>query len=511
MTFRSILNEQGSDETVASPASAPECFRDLNLDQIVDAITAGKQEYDLQPFFGTSLTTVEAIEYRHEIMRDLQEDRILQCITAFAERMRTMRRQLVQANKLHYVYQKQRWQLDAIRTYCTTVEALKAELPSLGIQSRGLRELSRYLDSYTESDPFRSVREAADSLLEELGTLSYSIHVRGNSVTVRRYGGEPDYSDEVTEAFKRFNQGEVPNYLVTSSESVHMSHVEENILTFVARLFPDTFSRLTDFCTQNHEFSDPTLVGFDREIHFYVAYIEYMRRAAAGGLPFCYPAISTVLKDAFAEDTVDLALAHRLLETNKPIVLNDFALHDEERIFIVSGPNQGGKTTFARTFGQLHHLASIGCPVPGRRARLFLCDRIFTHFEREEHIENLRGKLEEDLLRIRDVLAQATPSSIVIINEIFSSTALADAYYLAKAIIRKIVDFDLLCVCVTFLDQLAWESEKIVSMVSTVDADDPAVRTYKVVRRRAGGRSYAMSLAEKHRLTYECIKARIPG
>jgi len=509
MIFHSILIKDNKDRIKEEMLEAPLFFVDLNLDQVINDITAGKREYNLKPFFYTSLNAIDAIKYRQEIAQDLENGPLLGNIKSFAQKMSVMRRYLAMIEKLYYKYHKEGWFLEAVELYCDAVSCLVHDLSLVDLKSRGLLAFRDFLTNYAESPQFTSLLPETKKLKADLVTVKYCVIIKDSTVKVRKYELETDYTIEVEKTFEKFKQGAVKDYRVQLSIGSGMNHVEAQILDCVARLYPDIFKTLDDYCARNNQFLDETISVFDREIQFYVAYLDYIAKIKRAGLKFCYPQISDENKEVYDYEGFDLALANKRVSENSTIVCNDFYLKDNERVIVVSGPNQGGKTTFARTFGQLHYLASLGCPVPGREAQLFLFDRLFTHFEKEEDIRNLRGKLQDDLVRIYAILDHATPNSIIILNEIFTSTSLKDAVFLSKKIMERIIQLDLLCVCVTFIDELASFSEKTISMVSTVVPENPAVRTYKIVRKPADGLAYAISIAEKYRLTYEILKERI--
>jgi len=507
--FNSILFASPEDPTRDAPLEPPEFFADLNCDQIVDAITVGRDEYDLKPFFYARLQRVDAIQYRHEVMQDLESPSLYQRVNFFAAKMREARDHLVRVQKLYYKEQKQAWFLDAVDVYCEIINSFAAELAISDLRSRGFLAFRDYLSNYRRSAGFNALLTETKELKAALAAVEYCVLTKGSSFTVRKYEAEADYSIEVEETFEKFKQGAVRDYKVKLSTSEDMNHIEAKILEFVATLHLELFVALDTFCSRNGNFIDRTIAVFDREVQFYIAYLEYTAALKRAQLQFCYPRVSKTTMEVYDYDGFDIALAHKLLNANSTVVCNDFYLRGTERILVVSGPNQGGKTTFARTFGQLHYLASIGCPVPGREAQLFLFDRLFTHFEKEEKVENLRGKLEDDLVRIHDILVQATPSSIIIVNEIFTSTTIQDETFLSRKLMEKIIELGLLCVWVTFVDELASFGPQTVSMTSTVVPENPALRTFKVVRRPADGLAYAMAIAQKYRLTYDAIRKRI--
>ena len=509
MTFHSILFECTEDGGENIALAAPDFFVDLNLDQIVDAITASKAEYNLKPFFFTSLHQVDGVRYRQEIFRDLENETLFERVKSFAQKMRTMREHLAQADKLHYKYQKERWFVDAAEIYCDAVHDLVQDLSLVDLKSRGFLAFREYMTDYCQSDHFTSLAAETKKLIADLSAVKYSLLIKGNSIQVRRYDSETDYSAEVEQTFEKFKQGAVKDYRVKFPAWLEMNHIEAGVLDLVAKLNSALFSTLDEYCAKNDNYLDETIGAFDREIQFYMAYLEFIARLKRTGLKFCYPQISATSKQVYAYEGFDLALADKRTAEHSLVVCNDFYLEGNERVFVITGPNQGGKTTFARTFGQLHYLASIGCPVPGREARFFLFDRIFTHFEKEEDISNLHGKLEDDLVRIHDILDHATSNSVIILNEIFTSTTVQDALFLGEKVLGRIIELDSLCVFVTFLDELASLSETTVSMVSTVVPDNPAVRTFKIVRRHADGLAYALAIAEKYRLTYAALKERV--
>jgi len=509
VSFRSILFPNQTDMSEIDSRQEPEFFVDLNLDQVVGSATERRDEYRLKPFFYSPATDIGTVRYRQDVFRDIERGGVSAGIRSFASTMQKVRGWLAQSKKCFHRREQQRWFVDAATAYCSAVNQLAQALGESGIRSSGLLGLRQYLENYIASPEFQELETATLKLLEDLDSVVCSLHIAGKRITASKYQDQPDYGADVLQTFEKFRQAAAKEYRFKIRYDAEMNHVEAAIVDMVARLFPEIFSSLDDYVNQHGKFLDATVARFDREVQFYVAWIEYIAPLIRAGLPFCFPLVSRESKEISGREIYDIALAERMIRSRGSIVTNEFSITNPERIIVVSGPNQGGKTTFARTFGQLHYLASIGCPIAAKEARLYFFDHLFTHFEREEDVRTLSGKLEDELVRIHRILGNATSSSILIINESFLSTTLNDALYLSKEVMRRIIDLDMLCVSVTFLDELASMSRSTVSMVSTVDPNDPARRTFKVVRKPADGLAYALAIAAKYGLTFDAIREQI--
>src|SRR5450631_3106599 len=99
-----------------------------------------------------------------------------------------------------------------------------------------------------------------------------------------------------------------------------MDHVEAGILQLVARLYPEAFQALDAFSDRYQRYTDDVVDRFDREVQFYLAYLDYLAPLRKAGLSFCYPDVSADAKEVYAADTFDLALARKLVSDRAPVV-----------------------------------------------------------------------------------------------------------------------------------------------------------------------------------------------
>ncbi|SDN51497.1 MutS-related protein [Acetanaerobacterium elongatum] len=511
--FTSILYPHDEEQGKEQQNQEPQCFHDLNLDKIFYPILKAKKEFELERFFYTPAHNTSIIQYRQDVMQDLENKTVRLLFEEFSTKAYAISHYMENTREL--LSAKEHWDnnyltrgrmLDYADRYCQAVTTLSEGAKAIQFKAQGLSDFSAYLKEYCARPSFQSLCMGVKRLREDFSQINYCMLIKDGTIRVRKYENQSDYTAEILRNFEKFRQGEVKDYRHKLSEEPSADHVEVAVLDMLAKVYPDVFRSLEDFCSEYLHFDDPVILRFSNEIQFYLSWLDMIEPLQREGLPFCYPTLCPMADHLYARDCFNLALAIR---EHSNTVTNDFSLDTPERFLVITGPNQGGKTTFARAFGQIHYLASLGLCVPGTQAALYYFDNILTHFGREENIDTLNGKLQDDLVRLHDLLEKATPRSIIIVNEIFASTTLADALLLGGKMMDAFAALGAPGVIVTFLDELASHGPETVSMMSTVNDKDQNSRTFKIVRKPADGLAYALQIAQRHGLTYEQLCGRL--
>ncbi len=142
-----------------------------------------------------------------------------------------------------------------------------------------------------------------------------------------------------------------------------------------------------------------------------------------------------------------------VLTLDGPVVPSDLELDGQVLVF-VTGPNSGGKTTFLRSVGIAQLLMQAGMFVPAEQYGASLCCGLFTHFPRGEDAPMERGKLDEELRRMGDILDHLRPGSWVLVNEAFASTNEREGSEIARQIVRALTEAGVRVFFVTHLFEL---------------------------------------------------------
>lgn len=261
-----------------------------------------------------------------------------------------------------------------------------------------------------------------------------------------------------------------------------------------------------------------SFVSLMPEIIFYIRFAELFDKIKAKGLPACKAEVlPTEERSAYIEEIYNLKLGIKAVQGEEiSIVTNEFVFDDDKRIYILTGPNRGGKTTITQAVGLAFLLAQNGIYVPAGSMKFSPCDNIFTHFPADENDTVDLGRLGEESKRLSEIFDVATRRSLILLNESLATTNVAEGLYIAKDVVRAMRYLGVRSVFNTHMHDLARGLDEINShtegdsrIESMVTGVEHGHRSFKVFIAPPQGVSYAKDIAERYGVTFEKIKAKI--
>ncbi|MBR4608722.1 MAG: hypothetical protein IKO41_21260 [Lachnospiraceae bacterium] len=480
-------------------AERPVFFQDLNLDQIMDQVTEDWGQ-DVRAYFYAFPESQAEEAYRRAIYSDVKKEEIYRALMEFTMGMRIRKQYLERRERVQEELQKQVWYLRETQSYIAALESLKESLKKAGPVSEGMKALLDWVSGEIQKKEFQAFRAEVLSLWQELSGFRVLLTYEKERFTIAEGKGTGKYDQFLSECFPSHEKIFKSPFLGTED----FSNLEEELVKLFRKKHKDFFERLNAFYQRKYAYLPEGAMELLTEMGYYLSFAKFQRKMQENDFLFCTPRVSGDVLSA--KGLYDLALALTNLEKGQAVVSNDAYLAADESFFVLTGPNQGGKTTYARSLGQLIYFTKMGLDVPAEAAEVPYYQNLWTHFSVEESAETGRGKLMDELVRLKSMMQKGQGNCFIVINELFTTAANFDANVMGKRVLEYFIGEHWKGIYVTHLSELAKEGDGIVSLRAGVDANQ--VQTYEIRRSEAKELAGANRQVEKYRLTYEQLKER---
>jgi len=487
-----------------------EYIYDLNLEYLYEEIRrigGFGDHFDFRDIFLYSCQKSSTVKYRQRIMKRIFENsRLYDCIVELVSCISDVQKKMERVCSTRDKWKKKIFFLQILYEFLCHMGKIHTELkgqieiPAKDIVGREAEEKKRRLHDYL-------------SMLDQ-NTPGMIVLNKDENQICRSAVIWPEKEEEEKEVgyFKRLKSA-ASYFLEDYDDSIRVYQdmditcLDKRIQEYFFRNQPNLQRNTEELYEACREFDFWPFIRLANELVFYLSCIRFRKRYENEKFYFSVPECRDEA-DTRVIGAYDMVLGVNLFREGKGFlaVPNDIRFDQEGRFFLLTGANQGGKTTYIRSIGLVQHLAQIGMFVPARKAVLGMVRHIHTHFSRDDQEGALVGRFEQELERMQKLLKNLDEGDMVLLNETFTSTQRMGAVALLR---RLLLEFDrrrciggLVTHYHEIMDELGEGS--FYSLAAGVEKDGNHMdRTFQIVRMESYHQSFARDIAVKCGVTYE--------
>lgn len=473
------------------PVGELDVIKDLELETLWEAMAAGDAVVNVSSRTAmlAGVVSVEQIRYRQAVLTDcLQQPEVVREIYGLAVEATAREREVPHSMFSHHGEGLLRRSITVLEMFVTVLEQLRklAEERGSGFSSQGF---TRFFDTLR--------RELDDDYFEEISQHLHELRFRDGVLVSARLGRASQGIDYVLRTARNENRGRFllrrpgikkPTYSYTvpardEAGGQALGRLRDRGLTLVANALGQSTDHILSF-----------FAALRVELGFYVGCLNLHERLADKGEPTCLPGPSPLGTAVWSADGLyDPCLSLRL-----PARVQGNELHaDGRQLMIITGANQGGKSTFLRSIGIAQLMMQAGMFVPAESFSATISNGVFSHYKREEDATMTRGKFDEELARMSEIAGAIDRGCLLICNESFSATNELEGSQVADEFIRAMHRVGVRIAFVTHLYDLAHryhQQHADVTLFLRADRGSDGQRPYRIIEAEPLPSSYGEDL-----------------
>lgn len=430
------------------PANTPDLLSDLEISTLLNAMAKGdKYIYEIcKTAFLTNLQDTDEIKYRQEIMQDcLNNPEVIRAIYQIP---------------LDAIEQKHHSWLGIFTRTPSSVLSSAVEMMSMFVGLlKGLKKIADDNKGKFKSEGFTRFFSMIQSELDDeyFATVEYHLW-------------QLKFREGVLISADLGKGNEGINYTLRLPKSKYRNWIKEffskksPVYSFVIHPRDEAGIRIlgdikdlgvnsaANSLAQASEHIESFLNMLRSELAFYIGCINLWQQLEKLEMPITFPTPLSINETEYSfKNMYDISLAL----TKKQAVIGNDLNANASRLIIITGANQGGKSTFLRSVGLAQFMMQAGMYVPATSFVAPICHSIFTHYRRKEDESMESGKLDEELLRMSLIVDQINPKSLILFNESFAATNEREGSEIAYQITSALIERKVKVVFVTHMYEFA--------------------------------------------------------